>query len=315
MELSLWLFFWQQIAFFGHDIGHNAVTHRRQRDLVSGIIIGNSTGGISLAWWKRSHNVHHVVCNSVENDPDNQHLPAMAVDAKYFGKFFSSYHKRWFVTDDFARRLVSNQHILYYPFMAIARLNLYAEGFKLLVFSGEKVEHKKLEISCLILFWTWFLTMLTTCLGSWQERMAYIMVSHSLAGVLHVQITLSHFAEEVYRGRAYNDDSDEWFRMQVKTTLNIDCPTWMDWFHGGLQFQVEHHLWPRLPRHNLREARALTKALCAKYDIQYNELTFFAGNVRMYKKLYETAVEARKLTKGDGGFYTSALYEGANAIG
>ena len=61
--------FWQQIAFFGHDIGHNAISHRRQVDLKTGIIIGNTTGGISLAWWKRSHNVHHVVCNSIENDP------------------------------------------------------------------------------------------------------------------------------------------------------------------------------------------------------------------------------------------------------
>jgi len=41
----------------------------------TGILIGNATGGISLAWWKRSHNVHHVVCNSIENDPDIQHLP------------------------------------------------------------------------------------------------------------------------------------------------------------------------------------------------------------------------------------------------
>jgi len=95
--------FWQQIAFFGHDIGHNAISHTRQTDLRTGILIGNTTGGISLAWWKRSHNVHHVVCNSIENDPDNQHLPIFAVDKKYFGKFFSSYHQKYFTTDAIAR--------------------------------------------------------------------------------------------------------------------------------------------------------------------------------------------------------------------
>jgi delta8-fatty-acid desaturase len=51
--------FWQQIAFFGHDIGHNAVWHVRAKDLWWGIVLGNSTGGISLGWWKRSHNVSY----------------------------------------------------------------------------------------------------------------------------------------------------------------------------------------------------------------------------------------------------------------
>ena len=252
--------FWQQIAFFGHDIGHNAISHKRHVDLKTGIIIGNTTGGISLAWWKRSHNVHHVVCNSIENDPDNQHLPIFAVDKKYFGKFFSTYHQKYFSTDFFARTMVSYQHLLYYPVMMVARINLYIQGILLLA-SKEKVEHRALEIGTLCLFFGWFGTMLAYCLNSWQERFAYIGMSHAVAGLLHVQITLSHFAEEVYHGQAYNDDTDEWFRMQVKTTLNIDCPTWMDWFHGGLQFQVEHHLWPRLPRHNLRAARDLTKKL------------------------------------------------------
>lgn len=308
--------FWQQIAFLGHDIGHNAVSHNRKSDLWWGTVIGNLTGGISLAWWKRSHNVHHVVCNSIENDPDNQHLPVFAVDKAYFhnGRFFSSYHQRWYDCDLVARTLVSFQHYLYYPVMAVARVNLYIQGILLLA-SNEVVQLKGLEIATLVGFWSWFLLMVATCLSSWQERVSFILLSHALAGVLHVQITLSHFAEEVYHGQAYNDDSDEWFRMQVKTTLNIDCPTWMDWFHGGLQFQVEHHLWPRLPRHNLRAARDLTKALCKKHDIQYNELGFIAGNKRMLGKLYQTAMEARKFSKGDGGFFSSGLYEGLNAIG
>jgi len=306
--------FWQQIAFFGHDIGHNAISHKRQVDLKTGIIIGNTTGGISLAWWKRSHNVHHVVCNSIENDPDNQHLPIFAVDKKYFGKFFSTYHQKYFSTDYFARTMVSYQHFLYYPVMMVARINLYIQGILLLA-SKEKIEHRALEIGTLCLFFGWFGTMLAYCLNSWQERLAYIGMSHAVAGLLHVQITLSHFAEEVYHGQAYNDDTDEWFRMQVKTTLNIDCPTWMDWFHGGLQFQVEHHLWPRLPRHNLRAARDLTKKLCKKHDIEYHECTFFAGQKRMISKLYETALEARKTTKSDGGFYESQIWEGMNAIG
>ena len=58
----------------------------------------------------------------------------------------------------------------------------------------------------------------------------------------------------------YTCDENDWFRLQLATTMDVDCSEWMDWFHGGLQFQIEHHLFPRVPRHNLREVQKLVKA-------------------------------------------------------
>merc|ERR1711871_1300020 len=185
---------------------------------------------------------------------------------------------------------------LYYPIMSVARFNLYAQSY-LLLLSNEKTEHKALELSTLICFSVWFTTMVTQCLGSWQEMVAYLLLSHGVAGLLHVQITLSHFAEDTYHGNTYNDDTDEWFRMQCKTTLNVDCPEWMDWFHGGLQFQIEHHLFPRLPRHNLRECRKYVKAFAAKHKIHYHEVGFMQGNREVIAGLYETAMAARELPR------------------
>merc|ERR1712146_328957 len=126
----------------------------------------------------------------------------------------------------------------------------------------------------------------------------------------HVQICLSHFSMATYhdcggenvKGKNFKG-SDEWFRMQVATTMNIDCPWYMDWFHGGLQFQIEHHLWPRLPRHNLRYARKLTKALCEKHKLHYHEKPFFAANAELMGGLYDVAMKARKLKVGDSGVY------------
>merc|ERR1711968_432464 len=210
--------------------------------------------------------------------------------------------------------LVSVQHYLYYPVMAVARFNLYAQSW-LLLLSKEKVQHRKLEIGTLALFATWFSLMIYYCLGSWQERLAYLLLSHGITGLLHVQITLSHFAEDTYHGQAYNDDSDEWFRMQVKTTLNVDCPTWMDWFHGGLQFQVEHHLWPRLPRHNLRYASKLVRKFCEENNIHYHMPNWVEAQRELIGSLKEVALNARTAKMGDGGFYTSQLWDGLNASG
>ena len=89
-------------------------------------MLGNLFGGISIAWWKRSHNVHHIVCNSIEHDPDIQHLPFMAVDKAMFNKFTSKYHFKDFVFEPFARFMVSYQHYMFYTIMGLARFNLYA---------------------------------------------------------------------------------------------------------------------------------------------------------------------------------------------
>nr|GFC87928.1 delta(8)-fatty-acid desaturase 1-like [Tanacetum cinerariifolium] len=45
---------------------------------------------------------------------------------------------------------------------------------------------------------------------------------------------------------------NDWFEKQTNGTIDISCSSYMDWFFGGLQFQLEHHLFPRLPRCHLR---------------------------------------------------------------
>ena len=305
-------FFWQQLAFFGHDIGHNAVSHQRQLDMKTGIIVGNTMGGISLAWWKYSHNVHHIVCNSIQHDPDNQHLPVFAPDKKYFGQFFSSFHQKYFTFNSLAKTFVSYQYLFFYPVMMVARLNLYVQG--IIHLSTKKNQYQILEMSTICCFFIWF-GILLTYLNSWQERVIYVAIAHGVAGILHIQVILSHFAEEVYHNKPYNDDTDEWFRLQLKTTLNIMCPEWMDFLHGGLQFQIEHHLFPRLPRHNLRQAQKLVKPFCKKHGIEYHELSFFHANIKLIQKLYQTSRDAHLSVLSHHGFYESKLWEGMNAIG
>lgn len=58
-----------------------------------GMIIAAPSGGLSLGWWKRTHNVHHIVTNSPEHDPDNQHLPEFAIDYSFLGNIWSTYHE------------------------------------------------------------------------------------------------------------------------------------------------------------------------------------------------------------------------------
>merc|ERR1719223_695289 len=99
--------------------------------------------------------------------------------------------------------------------------------------------------------------------------------------------------------------------MQLKTTMNVATPPRLDWIHIGLQFQIEHHILPRLPRHNLRTARDLVKEVCKKHNIHYHEAGFFACVGETLGCLYNVAKVTSTTKKGASGFYESALWNGA----
>ncbi|CAJ0909738.1 5479_t:CDS:2, partial [Entrophospora sp. SA101] len=108
---------------------------------------------------------------------------------------------------------------------------------------------RKMEIgpiAKLLISYQHFTYYLILCFG-----IIYILISHSVTMLLHVQITLSHFGTK-----------ESFSRKMLWTTMDVDCPWWMDWFHGGLQFQVIHHLFPRMPRHNLRKCQSLVMQFC-----------------------------------------------------
>lgn len=285
--------FWQQMAFIGHDLGHNLITGNREIDSYLGLIVGNLMTGVSMAWWKRSHNLHHVVTNSCDYDPDIQHLPVFAVDSIFFKRpIFYSFTNRALPLNRAAHILVKYQHFLYYPVMAIARINLYVQSFKHSLRLGDyattkdRVWCRELQIATLMGFWIWLIT-LTMQLPNRQSRLLFLIPAHVVAGILHVQITLSHFAMPVHAGFAYEDDTNEYLGIQLRASMDIDCPKWMDWFHGGLQFQVVHHVWPRLPRYHLRGARNLLRAFCLQHGLEYHHATFFQANKIVIARLRE----------------------------
>jgi len=305
--------FWQQMAFIGHDLGHNAVTHNRLYDSYLGLFVGNFCTGISIGWWKRSHNVHHIATNSCTYDPDIQHLPVFAVDPILITKkLFSTYAGIYMPLSDVAHLLVKFQHWLYYPVMAFARFNLYVQSFnhalRLSYYgsAGDLIWRQNLQIASLAGFWSW-LVALTLSLPTWKSRLLFFLPAHMVAGILHVQITLSHFPMETYTGVTYDDSMNGYLRTQLATTLDVDCPTAMDWFHGGLQFQVEHHLWPRLPRHNLRHVKDILVAFCKEHELVYNQASFFKANCMVVTTLKETAKSTKK--------FSELFHESANLMG
>jgi len=285
---------WQQLAFIGHDLGHHVVTHNKALDDNLSLFVGNAIQGISLEWWKHNHNTHHSLTNSVNYDPDIQHLPFMAVSKVYFKSLFSHYYNRIMKFDGAAEYFISIQHYMFYPIMSLARFNLYAQSFiHNIIGPGSQSPKRNAELLTLTIFWCW-LSYLLSFTGSFSNGLLFMLVSHAVAGLVHVQICINHFSMEVFDGvpqRAFEDDG--YVRSQLESTTDIDCHPLMDWFHGGLQFQIEHHIYPHLTRSSLRYVQVEIKKICAKHGLTYYSKPFFRANFDVLKKLYDTSKELK----------------------
>lgn len=280
---------WMQSAYVGHDSGHYEVMSSRGYTKLAQIISGNCLTGISIAWWKWTHNAHHIACNSLDYDPDLQHIPVFAVSTRFFNSLTSVFYGRTLKFDSLSRFLISYQHWTFYPVMCVARVNLFIQTF-LLLFSKRPVPDRAFNIMGILVFWTWF-PLLVSCLPNWPERFMFVLASFSVTSIQHIQFCLNHFAADVYVGPPNGND---WFEKQTGGTLDIACSSWMDWFFGGLQFQLEHHLFPRLPRSQLRKISPLVIDLCKKHNLPYRSLSFIEANKWTLRTLRNAALQARE---------------------
>ena len=174
--------------------------------------------------------MHHIITNDPEHDPDIQHMPFFAITSRFFKeKLYSTFHSKYMGPDFLSKLFVPNQHNLYYVILAFGRFNLYVQSW-MHVFYHPKVPYRQLEILFMAGYWLWFVKLLSL-LPTWKHVFWFILVSHVVTMILHLQITLSHFGMST----EYPPYEEGWTEKQLRTSMDVECPRWMDWFHGGLQ--------------------------------------------------------------------------------
>lgn len=290
---------WHQLVFLAHDAGHLAITHDYQIDTLIGIFVADFIGGLSLGWWKRNHNVHHIVTNAPEHDPDIEHMPLFAVTHRLLESLRSSYYDRVMEYDAVAKALLKIQAWTYYPLLALGRFNLYRLSWDYIIARrgprrGPGAWHWYLEICGQLFFWAWFgYGILYKMLPDGWTRFMFVMVSHVTSSPLHVQIVLSHFAMST----CDLGPQESFAQRMLRTTMDVECPPWLDFIHGGLQFQAIHHLFPRMPRHNLRKTQRLVVEFCQEVGIPYALYGFADANKAVIGRLAEVSRQAAILAK------------------
>jgi delta8-fatty-acid desaturase len=279
--------FWHQLTFTAHDAGHLAITHSYRIDSYIGIFIANFLGGVSIGWWKYHHNIHHIVTNSPEHDPDIQHLPFFAVTPRFFKSLYSTYHKRILSYTWLASCIIQFQHFTYYLIMCFARVNLQIQSY-IYLYKRTNSPYRYVEIFFIGLYWSWFIYLLSL-IPTYTQCLIYLFICYVVTMPLHVQITLSHF------GMSTEDygPCESFPAKMLRTTMDIACPTWLDFFHGGLQYQAVHHLFPRMPRHQLRKASDFVRQFADEVGLTYHMYGFVHGNIKVLNVLKDVAMQIK----------------------
>ncbi|ORY42441.1 hypothetical protein BCR35DRAFT_336393 [Leucosporidium creatinivorum] len=126
-------------------------------------------------------------------------------------------------------------------------------------------------------------------LDGWINRLMFVFIMLCAVCPIHVQIVLSHSAQDSTDMGVY----ECFVARQFRTTMDIACPSYLDFIHGGLHMQLVHHLFPRLPRPNLRRATVIVKKWAKENNIEFLEKDFTAGRGQMLTMLEEIAGQAR----------------------
>jgi acyl-lipid Delta6-acetylenase / acyl-lipid (9-3)-desaturase len=301
--------FFQQCGWLAHDYLHHQVFKNRRYGDYLGLFFGNLTQGFSIQWWKNKHNGHHAVPNlhnstavSQDGDPDIDTMPLLAWSLKQAQSF------RELQADGkdsaFVKFMIRHQALFYFPILLLARLSWLNESIKAsfglgastanaaLEFKAKGLQYPFLEKFLLVVHYSWTYMI---CSGFGRFSLGYSLVmfltmSAACGFFLAIVFGLGHNGMATYDADARPD----FWKLQVTTTRNIigghGIPqAFVDWFCGGLQYQVDHHLFPTLPRHNLKKCHALVKSFCKEWGVQYHEADLVDGNVEVIKHLSDVS--------------------------
>jgi fatty acid desaturase len=240
-----------QLGFIGHDAGHRQICTRRRHNDVIGLAVANLLTGFSFGWWLTKHNRHHAHTNRPDKDPDMDPGVLVYVADQLEGR------------GRFGRLWASAQVVLLVPLLFLEALNLHVASVVALAHRrdrGALVEAGLLVVHGGLFFVAPFLLL------SPLRALVFIAVSQSLFGFyLGVSFLTNHV------GMPTLGDRDElgFLRRQVITSRNLSGTALTGFIFGGLDTQIEHHLFPAMPRANLRRARKLVRPFCHAHRITY----------------------------------------------
>ena len=270
-------FVFGQFGFIAHDTGHRQGFHTTKQNDFFGLLHANLLIGMSYGWWMDKHNKHHAHPNQEDMDPDID-IPVIAFSEK------AALEKR-----GIPRLIVKYQSFFFFPLLLFEAYSLHVGGAIFLA-QQKTWKYRKVEILLLALHFISYLTIIFMALGAWKG-LVFVLVHQALFGLYMASV----FAPN-HKGMliVQKDEAMDFLRLQVLTARNVRAHPITDFWYGGLNYQVEHHLFPSMARNQLREAQVIIHQFCRDLDITYHETSMFHSYVEILEYLHLVSAPLRQ---------------------
>jgi fatty acid desaturase len=252
-----------QMGFQLHDAGHHQMFKHRWKNTLIAYLTADVLLGMSYGWWVQKHNRHHANPNHVDDDPDINN-PAIVYTEE------QALRRRGPL-----RLLARYQAYLFFPLLGMLAWAMHVAGVKFLI--GSTSRHRRVEIVTLAVHATVYVGLLLYVLGPWSALLV-IAIHKAVGGFYLASVFAPNHKGMLQTGRGSKLD---FLRAQVLTSRNIRGGRFTDFMFGSLNYQIEHHLFPSMPRNQIRRASEIVREFCEHTGVSYHEVS----TVQSYREL------------------------------
>jgi fatty acid desaturase len=274
LAVAVWLaVMFTQAGFLGHDAGHRQIFASRRHSYVLGILLGNLGIGLSFGWWVGKHNRHHAHPNTEGADPDIM-LRALAMTA---GQASAS--------RGLARVVFRRQALLFFPMLLGESVSVHLASIRAVV--SRPGRRRPAEAALLALHFALYLGAVFLVLSP-VKAVIFIAVQQGLFGVyLGASFAPNHKGMPILRA----EDEHDFLRRQVLTSRNIRGGWLTDLALGGLNYQIEQHLFPSMPRPSLGRAQPLVREFCRQQGLPYCQASVISSYAQALRYLHAVGTQ------------------------
>ncbi|MCB1298127.1 MAG: acyl-CoA desaturase [Microthrixaceae bacterium] len=265
-----------QFAFLAHEASHRQILKSGPANDRIGRFLATFVVGMSYAWWMNKHTRHHGNPNKIGKDPD------IEIDTISF------------IEEDAAKAkglialITRKQGYLFFPLLTLEGINLHYTSIKTL-FGRKPVKGRWIELSAIALRFAIYLTVLFMFLPLGMA-FAFLGVQLAVFGVyMGAAFAPNHKGMPIVPA----DVKLDFFSKQVLTSRNVSGGWWASALTGGLNYQVEHHLFPNMPRLHLARAREVVREHCQTLGVPYTETTLWRSYGIVIAYLNRVGLSAR----------------------
>uniref|UniRef100_A0A7N4UZ92 Fatty acid desaturase 1 n=2 Tax=Sarcophilus harrisii TaxID=9305 RepID=A0A7N4UZ92_SARHA len=260
-----------QAGWLQHDFGHLSVCRTSKwNHLLHHFVIGHLKGA-PASWWNHLHFQHHAKPNCFRKDPDINMHPFFFALGKVLSVELGKQKKKYMP--------YNHQHKYFFLIGPPALLPAYFQWY---IFFFVIQRKKWVDLAWMLSFYLRISFTYIPLLGL-KGFLGLFFIVRFLESNWFVWVTqMNHIPMHID-----HDHNVDWVSTQLQATCNVHESFFNDWFSGHLNFQIEHHLFPTMPRHNYRKVAPLVRSLCAKHGIKYQSkplLSAFADIVHSLKE-------------------------------